>query len=320
MRILRILPLLVLASGALLAATLPNAGSPSFEEHVVRKGQTASYIAFQKYGAFNDSIVGLLKSDNPSLADLDDIKVGQVIRIRKSAEVPQVSAKRNPQRTIQLASQRAVVTLVKGTGTIRRANGTTETLAPNRFLGKGDAIATGNDGYAEIIIDNQSVLRLHKDTEIRLSSIQEPRSASSKDQRPFVTRLALVRGKTWTHVQKWAGGIVNYQIQLPTAIAGVHGTVFETEVLADSTGSVAVVEGEVGVGPGATDSVPAKKSLAPKPAAGPQEIALDQWIRLVRTGMKLSVPKSGAPGEAQPWKPAAAEWKALEDARECLCD
>jgi hypothetical protein len=319
MRTLRILPLLILASGAILAATLPTAGS-LFEEHVVRKGQTASYIAFQKYGAFNDSIVGVLKADNPSLANLDDIKVGQVIRIRKAAEVPQVSAKRNPQRTIQLASQRAVVTLVKGTGTIRRANGTTETLAPNRFLGKGDAISTGSDGYAEIIIDNQSVLRLHKDTEIRLSSIQEPRSASSKDQRPFVTRLALVRGKTWTHVQKWAGGIVNYQIQLPTAIAGVHGTVFETEVLPDSTGSVAVVEGEVGVGAGATDSVPAKKSLAPKPAAGPQEIALDQWIRLVRTGMKLSVPKSGAPGEAQPWKPNGTEWKALEDARECLCD
>lgn len=319
MRFLRILPLLVLASGALLAATLPSSGS-LFEEHVVRKGQTASYIAFQKYGGFNDSIVGVLKADNPALANLDDIKVGQVIRIRKAGEVPQVTAKRNPQRTIQLASQRAVVTLVKGTGTIRRANGTSETLLPNRFLGKGDAIATGSDGYAEIIIDNQSVLRLHRDTEIRLASIQEPRTAASKDKRPYVTRLALVKGKTWTHVQKWAGGIVNYQIQLPTAIAGVHGTVFETEVLPDSTGSVAVVEGEVGVGPGATDSVPAKKSLAPKPAAGPQEIALDQWIRLVRTGMKLSVPKSGTPGEPQAWKPNASEWKDLEDARECLCD
>lgn len=320
MRSLRILPLLVLAAGALLAATLPTSGTTSFEEHVVRKGQTASYIAFQKYGAFNDSIVALLKADNPAVSNLDDIKVGQVLRLRKSVEVPQVSAKRNPQRTIQLASQRAVVTMVKGSGTIRRAGGTTEPLAANRFLGKGDAIATGNDGYAEIIIDNQSVLRLHRDTEIRLSSIQEPRSATSKDQRPFVTRLALVKGKTWTHVQKWAGGIVNYQIQLPNAIAGVHGTVFETEVLPDSTGSVGVVEGEVGVGAGASDSVPAKKSLAPKPAAGPQEIALEQWIRLVRTGMKLSVPKSGAPGEAQPWKPSADEWKALEDARDCLCD
>lgn len=319
MKSLRILPLLVLASGALLAAALPSSDA-TFEEHVVKKGQTASYIAFQRYGAYNDSIVNLLKTDNPALANLDDIRVGQILRLRKAAVAPQAAARQNPQKTIQLASHRAVVTLVNGTGSIRRAGGATETLAPNRFVGKGDAIITGPDGYAEIIIDNQSVLRLNRNTEVRLSSIQEPRPANSKDQRPFVTRVALVRGKTWTQVQKWAGGVINYQIQLPTAIAGVHGTVFETEVAGDSSGSVAVVEGEVGVGPSATDSVPAKKSLAPKPAAGPQEIALDQWIRLVRTGMKLSVPKSGTPGEPQPWKPSPTDWKAMDDSRECLCD
>lgn len=320
MKPLRILPLLILGAAALMAASLPPTGQ-EFEEFVVKRGQTASYIAFQKYGAFNDSIVALLKTDNPGLANLDQIHVGQTLRLRKPAATaaPQAQAKQNPRKTVQLASRRAVVTLATGTGSIRRSDGSTEVLAANRFLQKGDAITTGPDGYAEIVIDNQSVLRLHRDTEIRLNGIQESRSATAKDQRPFVTRLALIRGRTWTHVQKWAGGIVNYQIQLPTAIAGVHGTVFETEVAADSSGSVGVVEGEVGVGAGAAPETP-RRSLAPKPVDGPKEVAVDEWIRLVRTGMKLSVPKSGVPGEPKAWKPTEADWNALTSTRESLAD
>jgi len=320
MKPLRILPLLILGAAALMAAALPPSGQ-EFEDFVVKRGQTASYIAFQKYGAYNDSIVALLKADNPGVSDLDQIHVGQILRLRKpvAAAAPREQARQNPQKTVQLASRRAVVTLATGTGTIRRANGATEPLVANRFLQKGDAIVTGADGYAEIVIDNQSVLRLNRDTEIRINGIQEPRAATAKDQRPFATRLALIRGKTWAHVQKWAGGIVNYQIQLPTAIAGVHGTVFETEVAADSTGSVGVVEGEVGVGPAPVAEAP-RRSLAPKPVSGPKEVALDEWIRLVRTGMKLSVPKSGTPGEAKPWKATDADWNALNSARESLAD
>lgn len=320
MKSLRALPLLLLGTSALLVAALPaTPPAPAYEDIVVRRGQTVSYIAFQKYGLYNDSIVALLKADNPSLQNLDALQAGQTLRFRKAA-APQAEARSNPQKTVQLASRRAIVTMVHGNGTIRRANGKVEPLKVNVALSKGDAVATGSDGYAELVIDNQSVLRLNRDTELRLSSIQEPRSAGSKDQRPYVTRLALLRGKTWTHVQKWAGGIVNYQIQLPTAIAGVHGTVFETEVKPDSSGSVGVIEGEVGVGGGA-DSAPApRKSLAPKPVSGPQEIALDQWIRLVRTGMLLNVPKSGAPGQPVAWKPSDADWKPLNDLRDCPCD
>lgn len=318
MKPLRILPLLILGAAALMAATLPPSGQ-EYEEYVVKRGQTASYIAFYKYGAFNDSIVALLKSDNPSLSNLDQIHAGQTLRIRKPASPTTAQASQNPRKSVQLASRRAVVTLATGTGSIRRADGRTEVLAANRFLQKGDAITTGPDGYAEIVIDNQSVLRLHRDTEVRLNGIQEPRTATAKDQRPFVTRLALVRGRTWTHVQKWAGSVVNYQIQLPTAIAGVHGTVFETEVAADSSGSVGVVEGEVGVGPQPVAEAP-RRSLAPKPVGGPKEVAVDEWIRLVRTGMKLSVPRSGIPGEPKAWKPADAEWNALTSARDSLGD
>lgn len=316
MKSLRALPLLILGLCALLVAALPSASSETgFEEVAVKRGQTLSYLAFQHYGLYNDSILQLLKQDNPGIKDIDALLVGQKLRIRK-ASAPATAVPAAPLKTIQLASRRAIVTLASGTGSIRRANGAVEPLKVNVALGKGDAVSTGADGYAELIIDNQSVLRLHRETEIRLSSIQEPRTPDAKDSRAFATRIALLRGKTWTHVQKWAGGIVSYQIQLPTAIAGVHGTVFESEVKTDSSSSVGVVEGEVGVGKDLEGAPKPKASLAPKQVSGPKEVSLDQWIRLVKTGMILNVPKSGVPGEPVAWKPSDTAWKALTELRE----
>lgn len=320
MKSLRALPLLVLGLCALLVAALPgNSPKTDYEDVPVRRGHTLSYIAFLKYGLYNDSIVALIKADNPDLKSVDDLAVGQILRFRK-APAPVVEARSNPQKTVQMASRRAIVTMVAGTSSVRHPNGAVEPLKVNQSLGKGDAIITGTDGYAELIIDNQSVLRLNRDTELRLLAVQEPQARTAKEQRPFYTRLALVRGKTWTHVQKWAGGIVNYQIQLPTAIAGVHGTVFETEVKQDSSSDVGVIEGEVGVGGDSGKAAPPKKNLAPKQVSGPQEVALDQWIRLVKTGMMLSVPKSGVPGEPVAWKPSETVWKPLSALRECPCE
>lgn len=320
MKTLRILPFLVLGSAALLVAATGTKSDPGFERFTVRRGQTASYIAFQKYGAFNDSISALILQDNPEVTNLDMLKVGQVLRLRVPAAPPQKAARSAPKKTIDLASRRAVVTMVTGQGTVRRADGSVEPLRANQFISKGDAVTTGADGYAELVIDNQSVLRLNHSTEIRMSGIQEPRAATSRDTRPFVTKIALLRGKTWTQVQKWAGGIVNYQIQLPTAIAGVHGTVFETEVQSDSSGAVGVIEGEVGVGGGASSADAPRTSLAPKAVSGPQEVSMEEWTRLVKTGMRLSVPRSGQPGDPIPWTPKPEEWAGLEDQRECVCD
>lgn len=287
------------------------------EDYVVRRGQTVSYIAFLKYGVYNDSIAGLMKTDNPQIADLDLIKVGAKLKIRKDVQAP-VAVEKDPQKRIQMASKKAVVTMVVGSGEIRRANGVVEKLAPNRFLATGDAILTSADGMAEIIIDNQSVLRLSSSTEVRLTAIQEVQKASGTENRPLLTRLSLVRGKTWAKVQKWAGGIVNYQIQLPNAIAGVHGTVFETEAKVDSTGAVAVYQGEVGV---SNASTAVKKSLAPTAVAGPKEVSEGEWVKILKEGMKLDIGKNGTPGEPQAFTADAnSDWVKMNKERDCLCD
>ena len=290
----------------------------NLEDYTVRRGQTVSYIAFLKYGQYNDSIVKVLKTDNPKIENLDLIQVGSVLKIRKDVQAP-AAMEKDPAKRIQMASKKAVVTMVVGTGEIRRANGVVEKLLPNRFLSTGDAIVTMADGMAEIIIDNQSVLRLSSSTEIKLTAIQESQKPTGTETRPMVTRLSLLRGKTWAKVQKWAGPLVNYQIQLPNAIAGVHGTVFETEAKADSTGTVAVYQGEVGVANPAP--APVKKSLAPTQVVGPKEVSQGEWIRILKDGMKLEIGKTGTPGEPVAFTAEVnSEWVKMNKERDCLCD
>ncbi len=304
--------------GALLILAGAASAGVAYEDYVVRRGQTVSYIAFLKYGVYNDSIASMMKADNAEITNLDLVHVGSKLKIRKESQAP-VAMEKDPHKRIQMASKKAVVTMVVGSGEIRRASGVVEVLAPNRFLSTGDAILTAADGMAEIIIDNQSVLRLSASTEVKLTAIQEIQKSSGAENRPLITRLFLVRGKTWAKVQKWAGGIVNYQIQLPNAIAGVHGTVFETETKADSTGAVAVYQGEVGVHNG--ESTPVKKSLAPTAVAGPKEVSQGEWVRILKDGMRLDIGKTGIPGEPVAFKPETnSDWVKMNKERDCLCD
>ena len=312
-----ILILSVLAGAALSAAAVVAAASQT-EDYTVRRGQTASYIAFIKYGAYNDSIASVLKADNPQISDLDKLQVGQIIKLRKATQAP-VALEKDPQRRIQMASRKAVVTLAQGGGEIRRAKGGHEPLVANRFLMTGDSIVTALDGMAEIIVDNQSVLRLAAGTEVCLTAIQEPRKPTPTEARVLTTRFSLLKGKTWTKVQKWAGSIVAFQVQMPNAIAGVHGTVFENNVAADSTSSVAVYQGEVGVQGGAEPA--AKKSLAPTQVAGPKEISVAQWIQVLKDGQKLEISKTGAAGPLKAFTAdAGSDWVKTNQERDCLCD
>jgi hypothetical protein len=300
-------------------ATLALSGTATLEDYTVHKGQTVSFIAFQKYGAYSDSIAALLKADNPQIADLDMVAVGQILHLRKDEKAP-VGLEKDPDRRVLMASRKAVVTMTQGSGEIRRAKGGREPLAANRFLSTGDSIVTGSDGLAEIIVDNQSVLRLAPGTEVRLTAIQEPQKPSSTDKRALATRFSLLRGKTWTMVQKWAGSRIAFQVQMPNAIAGVHGTVFENAIAEDSTSSVSVYRGEVGV-EGGSDQATTHKSLAPTQVAGPKEISMGQWIKILKDNQRLSISKTGAAGQSVQFKPdSASAWVKLNQERDSLCD
>jgi hypothetical protein len=298
---------------ALIFAALAVQAASEPVDYEIRKGQTLSRVALVKLGSWNDSILAQIRADNPGL-DPDRIEPGQKIRLRIPSEDPLKPS--DPVHAVQVASRKAVVTMVRGHGEILRASGAREPLLANRFLSAGDGVQTEAGSYAELVIDNQSVLRLNEKTRISLLAIQAPQQVSVAEKRPFYTRIALLSGRSWAKVQKWAGRMVNYQIQLPTAIAGVHGTVFESQANDDSSGAVSVHEGEVGVG-----SLPPtkRKSLAPAPVDGPKEISKGEWMRIVRAGQRVDIPKTGAPEPPHEFKVSLDDpWVEMNRERDSL--
>lgn len=219
----------------------------------VGPSQTASWLGFRHLGTWTPEIATKVLSDNPQIADLDQLQPGQILRLRKSLDQRGLA----PAQQVSQAIRKAVVTLVKGNAELIRANTPAVPLRANSFLVAGDRISTSTNAIVELIIDNQSVLRLRDKTVLQLVAIQD----SSSEQKAR-TSVFLETGRVWTKVRKWAGPLVGFQVKMPNAIAGVHGTTFECFVHDDSSGVVHVQEGlvavsgranqglEVAVGPG----------------------------------------------------------------------
>jgi len=225
-------------SGEAARATAPEPDS-LFYKVSVSKGQTLSWIGLRQLGAWTPSIAAKVVEDNPGVKP-DLLVEGQNLRLRRSLDQRALS----PAQQIASASRTAVVTRTMGQVEILLADGTSRPLAANQFLSVGDRIRTGTGGVAELIIDNQSVLRLRENSQLALVSIQD---TGKIHQGHAGTQVSLEMGRLWTKVRRWAGPLVGFEVRLPNAIAGVHGTIFESIVHADSSGEVDVYDGVVGV-------------------------------------------------------------------------
>ncbi len=236
-----------------LAVQAPSEPDSLFGTVKVGPSQTASWLGFRHLGTWTPEVASRILADNPQISDLDQLQPGQVLRLRKSLDQRGLA----PAQQVSQAIRKAVVTLVKGSAELVRADAPPTPLRANSFLVAGDRISTGTGAIVELIIDNQSVLRLRDKTILQLVAIQD----SSNDQKAR-TSVFLEAGRVWSKVRKWAGPMVGFQVKMPNAIAGVHGTTFECFVNEDSSGVVHVQEGlvavsgrankalEVAVGPG----------------------------------------------------------------------
>jgi hypothetical protein len=205
----------------------------------VSKGQTLSWIGLRHLGAWTPEIASQVVADNPGLKP-DILAEGQNLRLRRSLDRRALA----PAQQIALASRKAVVTRTLGQVDFLLADGTTKPLTANQFLSVGDRIRTGKGGVAELVIDNQSILRVRENSQLSITSVQDTEKIAKGHAG---TQVSLELGSVWTKVRKWAGPLVGFEVRLPNAIAGVHGTIFECVVRADSTGDVRVYEGVVGV-------------------------------------------------------------------------
>lgn len=277
--------------------------------HTVKKGESISLLCIQYYGYYSQELGKALQKENSALKNLNLIVPGQVLLLKEPAEKTAATAPGNSPSGTKPDSTKAdtifvskidlsqgVVTYLEGSSSLRKS-GTVKAipLTVNTALYPGDRVETSSNGRVEILVNRESVIRMKENSILELDSLRNISKSKGK------TRFNFSFGSVWTKVKKFKDSISRFELELPTAVAGVHGTVYQTSVQKDSSAEVAVFEGEVAVSGNAPPAQTATKDLTPGEIAGPHEIAaphevsLDSWTRIVRSMQKIHINKSGSP-------------------------
>ena len=174
-----------------------------------------------------------------------------------------------------------------------------------RKLPRGAWVRTGKESRAELLLPDSSVVRLGESTTFQLRSLRGKRRG---------TRL--LRGRLWNNIRRLKAG---YEVASPTAVAAVRGTVFRMAVSEDSTTTVWVYRGRVGVGPPPEPPWarpgPRRKVEGPREVPPPvHEVGVERWRRIVaeiivREREMMTVRRDGS-AEKSPFSPEAEveEW------------
>ena len=159
-----------------------------------------------------------------------------------------------------------------------------------------DKICTGKESRCEVTLMDGSVIRIGE------NSIFDFDEVKVKDKK-VQGKAKLKSGSIWSNLIRLSKSDESVQIQTPTSVMAVRGTVFRTDAGADSATSVLVYEGAVDVNltQKMSDTVrssekrkpgPPQQVSGPKEVPGPYEVSLDEWMRIV-AGMQINVRKDG---------------------------
>ncbi|MDF3818359.1 FecR family protein [Leptospira sp. 96542] len=118
----------------------------------------------------------------------------------------------------------------------------------------GDYVITGKDGQVDLLMPNESLVRLKPNTKVQITvELWEPSINKAK--------LQMFGGKIFVQVNQKLAKEDEFRIQTTTQVAGVRGTTFQ--VTDNETNSqVAVLDGSVSVSQGETEEIvePGSKS------------------------------------------------------------
>ena len=305
--------------------------SGDFLERKVAKGESLSLICLMVYKHFDSALSETIKTDNPEIKNINLIYPGQVIKLRRADAPAQIArtttpaataAKQSPapapasnptQRAQTVMASTGLVTWVEGSVFVTHA-GTKSPLTLNSFVSPGDIISSGPASRAEIIFNGQVALRLKENSRITVTTFAD----SSREATPASIGCSV--GHVWAKVRKFRDQVTRFELTLPTAVAGVHGTVYETGVAADSSSQVKVFDGEVAVtqaNNGVMPTGPITEVSGPSEVEGPSEVSEEAWTAIVRSMQQISINKNGKPGAVRAFKDNGSDsWEAWNKQRD----
>ena len=280
---------------------------------LVRKGDTISYLSFKMYGMYDGQIAEILKKGNPQVKDLDWIYVGQPLNFpapevlrrkleEKTSKPPEPRGEMETKQTrpsptsseqptaseTQVRANKGVITYLEGPVQAKRSGETQWSSArPNMILLENDQIKVPSQSRAELILDNQTVMRLSENTLLTIHKLEEEKATQKE-----TGRMDISAGKLWVRMAKLFNPASRYDVKTPTVIAGVQGTVYQIMVAGDQSTTIQVFQGAVNIYnpfPKATPSGFGKtmgvgephEVVGPQEVPGPTAVSREEWTQIV---------------------------------------
>lgn len=148
---------------------------------------------------------------------------------------------------------------IQGTVEVSRGgNGKYIALAQGSAIKTGDVVRTGSDGQAEFKWVDGTRWKVMPNTLITVK-----KSVTNIARHADYSELGLTSGKVFIRIMKALTAASRFEVETPTAVAAVRGTIFSVEVK-DGQTQVAVFKGQVQVRSGETE---AQKLIEPGQAA-----------------------------------------------------
>ncbi len=133
---------------------------------------------------------------------------------------------------------------IKGTAEIKKAGWTFYSKAMKGMpVHPGDEIRTGPESKVVVILETTAVSGIGADSQFVLENLEK-----NPDTKKVDIKVGLSSGELWTEVGRLKTKDSRFQVETPTAVTGVRGTVFLVEVEKETAEtSISVLTGKVGV-------------------------------------------------------------------------
>jgi len=177
-------------------------------------------------------------------------------------------------------------------------------------LSNGEKVRSENQSRAEIAFADGSIIRIDANSTLDIVDLKKDKSGQQVEAKVW-------SGKVWANVNKMSKKS-KFELESPTAVAAVRGTVYRMAVLPDRTTKIAVYSGAVEVKPHPDFFMEQKKKAGgregeiegPTEIAGPTEVTLEQWVQIVKIHQEITVNPDGTYGIVQfnPQLDAQDDW------------
>ena len=125
-----------------------------------------------------------------------------------------------------LATDAGIVAGINGVPTVTRA-GATQPIKRGDSVLVGDRITTDATARVKLLLNDDSVLSIGSQTEVVIDELLLTGESRTAKLRVLVGRFKLA-------IAAWFGAASNYEIETPTAVAGVRGTVLWGDTTLDA--------------------------------------------------------------------------------------